>query len=335
MAMKSTKSVQKRGRFSTKNGLKKSQNSLNLDKPESLPAPLQKLHLRLTSPRLRAPGTLTTYLGTGARFLSFLGSSAKNVTPDDFRRYFTQRRQNEISERTLQKEFFILKKLAQANQWEWPFVKEDTPYVEEEAEGVSLSPDTIELLIKAHPLYTKPEKFYLAISTTFGCRREELHRINKRDCNIEYITIFTAKHGKKKKHPIPDVLKPLLDAYRPSTHNVSSLTCLFARICKKAGYDRKPRESFHAIRHGFVTALEWKCAENRVPLSVVGDYMGWKKATIGMRSSGSAMQGIYSQHSIMSEDPDALDRLVYKIHPFLDFWKGVTGKNPPAAQANA
>ncbi|GAJ11098.1 unnamed protein product [marine sediment metagenome] len=35
-------------------------------------------------------------------------------------------------------------------------------------------PDDIEKLIKAQHLYLKSERFFLAVSTTWGCRREEL-----------------------------------------------------------------------------------------------------------------------------------------------------------------
>ncbi len=77
---------------------------------------LENLKERLSAPRLRAPGTIKTYLVTGRQFLNWLGDG-KEPTDSDFRRYFIYRRENNISERSLRKEFFILKKLAQANGW--------------------------------------------------------------------------------------------------------------------------------------------------------------------------------------------------------------------------
>jgi len=91
----------------------------------SLHPALENLKERLSSPRLKATSTISTYLQTSARFLSSLGED-REPTDSDFRRYFVRRRQQGISERTLRKEFFQLKKLAIANNWPLPFKGEGT-----------------------------------------------------------------------------------------------------------------------------------------------------------------------------------------------------------------
>jgi len=91
----------------------------------SLHPALENLKERLSSPRLKATSTISTYLETSAKFLSGLGKD-REPTDSDFRRYFIRRRQQGISERTLRKEFFHLKKLAIANNWPWPFGAEGT-----------------------------------------------------------------------------------------------------------------------------------------------------------------------------------------------------------------
>ena len=52
---------------------------------------LENLKERLSSPRLKAATTISTYLGTGAKFLSTLGKD-RQATDSDFRRYFARRR---------------------------------------------------------------------------------------------------------------------------------------------------------------------------------------------------------------------------------------------------
>ncbi|GAJ04153.1 unnamed protein product, partial [marine sediment metagenome] len=163
---------------------------------------LQNLKERLSAPRLRQPTTILTYLETAEHFLAWLGDG-QQPTDSDFRRYFIHRRENNISERTLRKEFFILKKLALSNGWAWPFTKDDTPVSEEEPNAPALPPDDIEKLIKAQHLYLKQERFFLAMSTTWGCRREELARAKKRDYDDTSILIRTAKHGQRVRHLIP------------------------------------------------------------------------------------------------------------------------------------
>jgi len=281
---------------------------------------LEKLKERLSAPRLRMPGTIATYLETGRRFLAWLGDG-RTPTDSDFRQYFIHRREQGLSERTLRKEFFHLKKLALANSWDWPFIAEDTPVSEEEPFAPALMPDMIEKLIKAQHLYLKSERFYLSVSTTWGCRREELARIKKRDYDDNSILIRTAKHGRRVRHLIPDVLKPIFEDYRPKAHTPTALSIIFHRICKKAGVELEKGYSFHSCRRTLRTLLEWHLAENRLPLSLVADYQGWSKTTKGIVYGGAPMLGIYAHPEVVSLDPFATDRLIYPIHPFLPWWE--------------
>jgi len=288
---------------------------------------LENLKERLSAPRLRAPGTIQTYLETAERFLTWL-SDGKEPTDSDFRQYFIHRREHDISERTLRKEFFHLKKLALANGWEWPFTADDTPFSEEEPSAPALMPDDIEKLIKARHLYLKSERFYLAVSTTFGCRREELARIRKRDYDDTSILIRTAKHGRRVRHLIPDVLKPIFEAYRPKQHTPTALSIMFHRICHKAGINIEKGYSFHSIRRTLRTLLEWRLAESRLPLSLVADYQGWSRTTKGIAYGGAPMLGIYAHPEVLSSDPFATDRLIYPVHPFLPWWEEAITKKP-------
>jgi hypothetical protein len=112
---------------------------------------VKKLAIRLSSPRLRSPATLSSYCQTAVQFFNILGS-VKPPTEDDFRRYFIVRRKSTISERTLAKEFYRLKKLAQANHWDWPFEKEDVPSTYEEPVRPAFNLEEVEKLVKSHPL---------------------------------------------------------------------------------------------------------------------------------------------------------------------------------------
>lgn len=286
---------------------------------------LENLKERLSAPRLRAPGTIQSYMETADRFLSWL-ADGREPTASDYRQYFIYRREQNISERTLRKEFFHLKKLALANSWPWTFVAEDTPFSEEEPVAPALMPGDIEKLIKAQHLYLKSECFYLAVSTTWGCRREELARIKKRDYDTESILIRTAKHGRRVRHLIPDVLKPIFEAYRPKEHTPTAFSIMFHRICDKAEVKLGKGYSFHSIRRTLRTLLEWRLAKNSLPLSLVADYQGWSKTTKGIAYGGAPMLGVYAHPEVLSSDPFAVDRLVYPVHPFLPFWEEAPSK---------
>ncbi len=184
---------------------------------------LNNLKLVLTSPRPRAPGTLISYLQTGKTFLLWSGAMLP-PTDNDFRRYFVHRRSQGIAERTLTKEFVQLQKLAMANEWEWPFTGDDRPISDEDASQPAFSPEEIETLVKARDEYDHQELFYLAISTTWGRRREEMLRIQKRDYNEESIKFKVAKQRKGKtvsEKLIPEEIRDILLQYHP---NISGST---------------------------------------------------------------------------------------------------------------
>ena len=282
---------------------------------------LENLKLTLTSPRERAPGTIVSYLQTAKTFLTFYGDGGP-PTDKDYRRFFIHRREKGISERTLAKEFVQLNKLAVANNWPWPFTADDRPIAEEEPFAPAFTPEEIQTLILARDKYSKGEAFYLAVSTTWGLRREEMIRIRKRDYNELTIKIKTAKHGRRVEHLIPGEINPILQGFRPKLTDVNSLSYMFYRILKKADIERRKGYGWHSIRRTLRTVLEWNLAADRLPLSLVADYMGWSKTQKGIVYGGAPMLGIYAHPEIMYSDPYAIERRILEIHPFLKFWSG-------------
>jgi len=310
--------------------LKKLRTRMEIIAEGNLPEPLENLRLRLSSPRLRARGTIKSYLETSQRFL--MGVDGDKPSENDLRRYFLKRRQHGISDRTLRKEFFHLKKLSQANPWgDWPFTKEDTPFPEEPITTVALDIPIIEQLIASRKKYTERERFYLAVSTTWGCRREEMARIEKRhiaeDDTIQMprppMTLFikTAKHGRPVKHLIPPNLQMIFDAYRPKPHQPEAMSTIFKRICDKAGVKREYGWGWHSIRRSLVTVLTGALPKNNLDPAMLADYMGWAKSSMAGIFGGAAMVGFYRRPEILDSDPYGLDKLIYGIHPFLPLWR--------------
>lgn len=292
---------------------------------------IENLKLILTSPRERAPGTIVSYLQTARTFLTWHGDG-EPPTDKDYRRYFLYRREKGVSERTLTKEFVQLNKLAIANSWPWPFTADDRPVAEEEPFAPAFTPEEIEMLIRARGEYSKSEAFYLAVSTTWGLRREEMIRIKKRDYNEQTIKIKTAKHGRRVEHLIPEEINEILQNHHPNLSDINSLSYMFYRILKKAGLPKRKGYGWHSIRRILRTALEWSLAENRLPLSLVADYMGWSKAQKGIVYGGAPMLGVYFHPEAMSSDPYAIERKMLEIHPFLKFWRPApqaTGEQAP------
>jgi len=281
---------------------------------------LEKLVERLSSPRLRAPGTLSSYLVTGSCFLSGL-KGTRVPTDSDFRQYFIRRRREGISERTLRKEFFHVKKLALANGWPWPFEADDTPYPEDEAQTHKFLPEQVKQLINAKSKLSNAERFYLAIATTWIVRREELSRIKKRDYDAETFIIHTAKHGRKVKALIPDVLKPIFADYRPKEHSPSALSLMFTRICAKAGLEYQKGFGWHSIRYALTTALRPALIANRIDPAILANYVGWSRQSQSKEFGDIPMMADYTRPEILYTDSYGIFKVVYSVHPFLPLWQ--------------
>jgi len=281
---------------------------------------LENLRERLSSPRLRAPGTISTYLYIGYNFLIGLGAN-RQPTDSDFRRYFMKRRDEGTSERTLRKEFFCLKKLALANKWTWPFTSDDTPYSEDDAQAHPLLPDQVKQLIEAKGKLSHAERFYLAVATTWIVRREELSRIKKRDYDGETFIIHTAKHGRPVKALIPDALKPIFADYRPREHNPSALSLMFRHICAKAGLEHQKGFGWHSIRYALNTALRPALIANRIDPAILANYVGWSRQSQAREFGDVPMMAAYTRPEILDSDPYGIFKVVYSVHPFLPLWE--------------
>jgi len=280
---------------------------------------LENLRLVLTSPRLRSPDTLTGYLSVARQFLAWLGDQVPPAEMD-LRRYFLKRRDEGISDSTLRTTFAVLQKLYRANHWDWPLIPEDRPEISSEINTPAFTREEVEQLIKNRELYSKGERFYLAIATIYAPRRVELARIKKRDIGDNTLRIDTAKHGEKRIHLIPVEIMPYVEAYRPRENHVRTLSEMFGRICKKGLGENKKGYGWHSFRRTIDTLLPIALAKADKPLTLVGYFLRWNRHSTGARFLGTPMGGVYARPEIMSSDPFFVDREVFEVHPFLSLW---------------
>ncbi|MBA7629084.1 hypothetical protein ES703_36582 [subsurface metagenome] len=280
---------------------------------------LENLKLVLTSPRPRAPSTLTGYLSIANQFLTWLGD---RIPPDemDLRRYFVYRREQGISEGSLRTYFAVLQKLYAANHWDWPLVQGDRPEAPEETRERAFTKEEIAELIKKRELYSKGECFYLAVATIYAPRRIELARINKSAIKENTIRIETAKKGEKRTHLIPDEIMPYIEAYHPRGNNVSSLSAMFERICKKGLGKRIKGYGWHSFRYPLDTLLPGALAKADKDITLVGYFLRWSRRDFGRRFFGTPMGGVYARPEVLSADPFFVDKEVFEVHPFLSLW---------------
>lgn len=281
---------------------------------------LDNLQLVLTSPRKRAPGTISSYMSTARIFLTWLGD---RIPPSDkdLRRFFLAREEQGILPRSRATHFQQLKKLYDANGWPWPFKKEDKPTAEAEPFAPAFTQDEVLQLIAARDRYTPQENFYLAIAIAYGPRVEELSRIRARDIRDGTLLIKTAKKGQQRKHLVPEEISPVVSSWKPRERHVRAISYSFQRIMEKSGLGKRPGWGFHSIRRTLLTLLVINLAKNDYPLSMAAEYLRWSKKTIGMAFLGSPMAGVYAHPEVLSEDPFELDKVIFSVHPFLPAYR--------------
>ena len=281
---------------------------------------LERLELTLTSPRPRAPTTVTSYLSTAGRFLTWLNG---NLSPDemDVRRYFAELRSSGQKESSLAQTFVILKTLYQANNWDWPFTERDKPEAPMEYLTRAFTYEEVAQLIMNRDRYTHNECFYLAMASTYALRRIELARISSKDLKNGTIFIDTAKKGEKRTHLIPEEILPYVNAYHPREHNVSPMSATFRRMMVKGLGKARAGYGWHCFRHTLDTVLPSACAKADIPLTFVGYFLRWSRKTWGMRILGAQMAGVYARPEILSDDPFYIDRQIFSVHPFLSLWQ--------------
>ena len=238
----------------------------------------------------------------------------------DLRRYFLHRRDEGISDNSLRTTFAVLAKLYKANHWDWPLESGDRPEAPSETNAPAFTREEVEQLIQKRELYSKGERFYLAIATIYAPRRIELARIKKRDIKGNTIYIDTAKGGEKRTHLIPDEILPYIEAYHPKEHSVRALTFMFDRICKKGLEENKRDYGWHSFRRTIDTLLPIALAKADKPLTLVGYFLRWSRKSIGARFLGTPMGGVYARPEVMNSDPFFVDKEVFAVHPFLPLW---------------
>jgi len=285
---------------------------------------LENLRLVLSSPSKRAPGTLSCYLSTASIFLTWLGN---RVPPSgkDLRRFFLAREEQGINARSRATEFTRLKKLFEANDWPWPFKKEDKPVAEDKPFAPAFPPNEILQLIAAREELSPQENFYLALATTYGPLREELGRVRGRDIRDNTITIRTANRETQRQHLVPEVILPVISSWRPRERGSRAISYSFQRIMEKSGVGKRPGWGFHSIRRTLLTLLITNLAKADYPPSWAAEYLGWSKRSVGAIFLGSNMEGIYAHPEVLSTDPFELDRVVFSVHPFLQAYNEQPG----------
>lgn len=207
------------------------------------------------------------------------------------------------------------------NKLDWPYRRSDTPVIRERTVFAPiLDKDVIIEMIKA-PLNQRM-RFYLAISTTYGCRRTELASLSKPDIDIDNRLIYIAtKHlGRERYHIIPEEIVPVIEAYLPRLKpiNTKSLDRLFRKIEDIISFPHVKELGWHSIRR----CLDKELLNSGIQEHIVMDFLRWKRSDrqMTLRYARGTVIGRDIREDLSIQDRKT-DETVFSVHPFLKYWK--------------
>ncbi len=224
--------------------------------------------------------------------------------------------------------FRVLRRLYAVNNLPWPYQRGEAPAIKERDEyRPQLDPSVVADLVsaaKAGRLYPQ-EACFLALSTTYMLRREEICNIGPRDVDLQerFLYVATVKSGRERYHLIPGEIIPILGKHDFSEHYaVSTASTMFQRILRKGAPYISAKEAkglgWHAIRRAVAQGL----ADNGLsPLALI-KFGRWRTnagdMAMPVRYYGNVVVG-KKKRAVTDEAKS--DEEAFEKHPFLPLWR--------------
>jgi len=240
---------------------------------------------------------------------------------------YIEKLQKKFSPGTVNFAFRVIRRVFAVNELTWEYRQGEAPAIGQRDEyRPQLSPNVIELMIvaaKSGKLFPD-EQCFVALSTVFGLRREELANLRPADLNLRSGAIYvaTVKSGRQRYHLIPQEIEPYLAAHNfGDRYAVATLSQMFKRILAKSGAGalRDRRLGWHSIRRALLDSL----VDAGVNVLAARAFLRWKAAEGDMampsRYYGNVVVDLAESGPVLEEAKG--DEEIFEKHPFLPFWR--------------
>lgn len=253
--------------------------------------------------------------------------SADALDKESINKYLAKLKRQKKSAGTINFAFRVIRTLFNVNKLDWPYRRGEAPQIRQRDEyRPALDPELIKIMVEAAKddrLDIAPACF-LALSTTYGLRREEMCDLEPGDVDLKHSSIFisTIKHGRERYHLIPVEIKPYLERHDFSKrYNLTQMSQLFWVIVNGSGLEAlKPqRLGWHCIRHSVKTLLD----NSGLSPIAVHQFMRWKgverEFAMDMRYHATHFVGLEGPR-VVTEEAES-DKEIFEKHPLLEFWR--------------
>lgn len=260
----------------------------------------------------------------------FLDSLHGEFNKDNINLYIKRLRRQGKSAGTVNFAFRVVRRLFVVNFGAkgWPYRQGEAPAITQRDEyRPALDSKIIKIMIEVAKAgeMGADEAVALALSTTYGLRREEICDLTTEDINLKSNTIFvsTIKGGRQRYHLIADEIRPFIEAHNFNTHySLLQMSRMFWQIVNKSGLEvlKKERLGWHSIRRPLLTGL----IEAGLDPFAAKAFMRWKGGTGDLampeRYYSNVVIGIEGSKVVTVESKKDAE-IFEKYHPFLPFWR--------------
>jgi len=246
---------------------------------------------------------------------------------ENVNRYLAKLRRQGKSAGTINFAFGVIRRLFIVNKLDWDFRRGEAPQVgQRDVSKPALDPELIKVMIEAArdgKLGTDPSCF-LALSTIYALRREEMCDLEPGDLDFKADTIFisTVKFGRERYHLIPPEIKPFLEAHDFGTrHSLLQMSQMFWRVVNGSSLEalKRHRLGWHSIRRTGKTLLD----NSGLSPYAVHSFMRWKGVDreFAMDVRYHATHFIGLEGTTVVTDEAESDREIFEKHPLLELWR--------------
>jgi len=228
----------------------------------------------------RSRQTLATYDCAVGQYLATVPEE-EVFTRQGINRFMVKLDREGKSQNTKRLKYYALKRFFEVNNQPWPFHRAAPRKAKPtELKAPKMPSEDVRRLIERSLSCLEPwEVGIVALSTTYGLRREEIHQLRGEDIG-DKIFIRTVKGGVETEHILPPEVAPhirnwaeLPEARRPA---LSTLSALYHSILARCGVEDSERGGFHTIRRRLATDLR----EAGVDVGVIYQFLRWQLPTV-------------------------------------------------------
>lgn len=264
------------------------------------------------------------YLSHARRFLE----RADGLDKASVARYLDDLRRKGRKPGSVNLAFRVIRRLFVVNGLAWEYHRGDAPAIGQRDEyRPQLSAGIIQTMIASakRGKLSPDESCFLALSTVYALRREEMVDLGPKDVDLANngIYVSTVKFGRQRYHLIPPEIHPYLAGHDFSqVYSLTGMSQLFWRIVNNSGLEalRTKRLGWHSIRRAVWDGL----INNGVNPFAARAFLRWKGSTgelaMPTRYYGNVVVDLEETKPVLEEARG--DEEIFEKHPFLQMWKG-------------